>query len=216
MSAMVPVDGARLWRSWVDAAVAVGARGDVADVGARLLASYAEPHRGYHNLTHLAEMLANAETLTPYAENPAAVVLAAWFHDAVYDPRAVDSEERSAALAESELAALRVPAATAAHVAGLVRITVTHLPDDRDTAVVSDADLAVLASGPERYRAYVEGVRREYAHVSDELFRAGRAAILRGLLDRERIFQTDYGSVHWEAPARRNITDELRAMDDVV
>ena len=65
-------------------------------------------------------------------------------------------------------------------VARLVRLTERHLPadDDANGCVLSDADLAILAATPERYAEYAADVRREYAHVPDDLFRAGRAAVL--------------------------------------
>ena len=59
-------------------------------------------------------------------------------------------------------------------------LTATHdvADDDRDGAVLCDADLAVLAAGAARYSSYVEGVRREYGHLDDATFADGRAAVL--------------------------------------
>ena len=107
------------------------------------------------------------------------MLLAAWFHDAVYDGER-DAEERSAAWAEDALAPL-VPAPVVAEVARLVRLTETHQPDDADPngCALSDADLAILAAPPDRYDEYVAAVRREYAHLPDDVFDAGRAAVLR-------------------------------------
>ena len=45
-----------------------------------------------------------------------AAQLAAWYHDAVYDPKAKDNEARSAELAERELGALGLPAQVVKHV----------------------------------------------------------------------------------------------------
>ena len=87
----------------------------------RLVAAYAEPHRHYHTLDHVAEVLRVAGRLP--CRSPGAVALAVWFHDAVYDPRAGDNEERSADLATRELTALGVDAATIEAVATLVRAT---------------------------------------------------------------------------------------------
>ena len=66
-----------------------------------LAAAYAEPARFYHTLDHVAAVLGTNAELADLARDPAALQLAAWFHDAVYDPRASDNEERSAALARS-------------------------------------------------------------------------------------------------------------------
>jgi predicted metal-dependent HD superfamily phosphohydrolase len=142
-----------------------------------------------------------------------AVLLAAWFHDAVYDG-SPDAEERSAQLAERELTAAGCAEALVAEVARLVRLTAGHDPEPGDArgAVLCDADLAILAAPPERYAEYVAGVRREYAQLDDATFRAGRAAVLRDLGGRERLFRTATGRQLWEDAARANIEAELREL----
>jgi predicted metal-dependent HD superfamily phosphohydrolase len=172
----------------------------------RLLAAYAG--RGYHDTRHLAEVLGRLDELTDTA-TPAELVLAAWFHDAVYGGR--DDEERSARLAETELAGEGVDEA---EVARLVRLTATHdpAPDDTSGALLCDADLAILAAPAERYAEYVAGVRRDFAGVPDEQFRAGRAEVLRDLLGRERLFRTAHGRRHWEPAARANLLAELATL----
>jgi predicted metal-dependent HD superfamily phosphohydrolase len=197
--------------AWLDLGSRLGARDDVAGAGANLLGRWAEPHRGYHDLAHLDEVLARIDLLEAEAEQPDVVRLAAWFHDAVYDPTAGDNEERSAELARKVLGRLDLPGDVSDEVARLVRLTTTHDVEDgdRDGAVLCDADLGVLASGALRYTSYVEGVRREYAHVDDESFALGRSAVLSTLLDRPALFHTAYGRREWEAAARANVTAEL-------
>ena len=70
-----------------------------------LAAAYAEPHRAYHTAAHIAEVLRWYDWVADEAgwHEPAAVYLAAVFHDAVYDPLAKDNEARSAALARRRL-----------------------------------------------------------------------------------------------------------------
>ena len=181
-----------------------------ADLRDRLVAAYGEEHRGYHDLTHLTEVLDHVATLATEADDVEAVVLAAWFHDAVYDG-AGDDEERSAALATQELTAAGVAPERVEEVARLVRLTATHRPDpdDRNGQVLSDADLAVLAAGEERYAGYVAGVRGEYSHVADDDFRRGRAAVLRELLAKPSLFHTPAARHLWEQRARANVAREL-------
>lgn len=203
-----------LAEAWLRDCATVKARGDVAGAGAELLARYAEPHRGYHDLAHLDEVLHRVDQLADEAEDVATVRLAAWFHDAVYDPSAEDNEEASARLATRVLTGLRVPDEVAARVADLVRVTVDHEPGaDRDGAVLCDADLAVLASDAPRYTTYVDGVRTEYRHLDDATFAAGRARVLRSLLDRPWLFHTSHGRATWEAPARANLRGELSRLE---
>jgi predicted metal-dependent HD superfamily phosphohydrolase len=196
---------------WLELGRRVGARDDVAGAGANLLGRWAEPHRAYHDLAHLAEVLERVDLLAAEADQADAVRLAAWFHDAVYDPTAADNEERSADLAATTLRRLRVDEPLVDEVARLVRLTATHgvADDDRDGAVLCDADLAVLASDELRYSSYVEGVRREYAHVDDGAFAVGRAQVLSTLLDRPVLFRTSHGRSVWEQRARANVTAEL-------
>ncbi|MFF2215564.1 HD domain-containing protein [Streptomyces antibioticus] len=181
----------------------------------RLLTRWQEPQRHYHTLTHLTAVLDHVDTLEAYATDPAAVRLAAWFHDAVYLPDRSENEERSARLAERALPEAGVPGARTAEVARLVRLTVTHDPadDDRDGQVLCDADLAILAAPPSAYAAYTAAVREEYHFVPNDAFRAGRSAILRQLLDLPRLFHTPYGAAEWEPTARYNLRGELELLD---
>jgi predicted metal-dependent HD superfamily phosphohydrolase len=142
------------------------------------------------------------------------VLLAAWFHDAVYDDLG-NLEARSATLAELVLATTSAGRRQIAEVARLVRLTAHHKPEDDDLAgqVLCDADLAILAADEPRYREYVDGVRREHAAVPDPDFRAGRAAVLRDLAAKPTLFHTRYARTHWEEPARANLARELAALD---
>jgi predicted metal-dependent HD superfamily phosphohydrolase len=182
-----------------------------------LLTAYAEGHRGYHDRRHLTEVLDRLDELAAGGVDAAGsrpVRLAAWFHDAVYDGDA-GAEGRSATWAERALPEAGVPAAEVAEVARLVRMTEHHRPSDDDEAgaALSDADLAVLASPPTRYREYVAGVRREHAHVPDDVFAAGRAAVLRDLLAAPTLFRTDQARRQWERTARDNLDRELADLD---
>ncbi|RBM17795.1 metal-dependent phosphohydrolase [Streptomyces sp. PT12] len=181
-------------------------------VGEALLRCWSEPHRRYHTRAHLAAVLDRLDELTAAGEGGRVrpVALAAWCHDAVYDPRAPDNEERSARLAEALLDA----DPDRDEVARLVRLTADHAPADGDAngAALCDADLAVLAGPPEAYAAYAAEVRQEYGFVPDADFRAGRAEVLRQLLVAPRLFRTDYGAGRWESTARFNVRSELRLL----
>lgn len=194
----------------------LGRRGAAESARRAVLARHAEPHRRYHTAVHVAHVLREVRRLAPTvglgAGAARAVRLAAWFHDAVYDPHAAAgaNEEASARLADRALAELGVEAATRVEVARLIGLTAGHRPasDDPAGAVLIDADLGVLGADPAAYQAYVHGVRAEYAHVDEPGWRTGRAAVLRDFLDRPRIFlvAADDGR---EARARANLGAEL-------
>jgi predicted metal-dependent HD superfamily phosphohydrolase len=175
------------------------------DVRDELLVAWDRP--GYHDLRHLGEVLDRLDDLDRDGAvfDRVPVVLAAWFHDAVYDGQA-DAEDRSAQLAEA-----RLPDPPAAEVARLVRMTAHHqaFPDDLNAAALSDADLAILAASPARYASYTRDVRREYAHVPDADFRAARAEVLTDLLDGPSLFRTPQGRAAWEERARANVSEEI-------
>lgn len=182
-----------------------------------LVAAYSAPQRYYHNLEHLAEMFRVTGRLAAICDDPDAVHLAIWFHDAVHDPRADDNEEQSAGLAARLLGLLNVDRAVIHRVDRLVRST-AHLassagPVDRDTAVLLDADLAILGASKERYRRYSAEIRKEYGFVPETDYRVGRTAVLQKFLDRPRIFHTACLFEEGEMRARQNMTaerDELR------
>lgn len=136
------------------------------------------------------------------------VVLATWFHDAVYEVFGEDNEGASARLA-ADLLGADDPDVT--EVVRLVELTRTHDPssDDRNGGVLSDADLWILGADPARYREYVDAVRDEYQAVPDDLFRSGRAQLLRDLLSHDHLYVTATARRLWEADARRNVAAEI-------
>ena len=89
--------------------------------------------------------------LLPHADET--VLAAVWFHDAVYDGQA--NEERSAALARRALTELGFSASSIADVETLILATKTHAEDGlpENACEFLDADLAILGSDPDRYRA---------------------------------------------------------------
>jgi predicted metal-dependent HD superfamily phosphohydrolase len=184
----------------------------------RLVAAYSAPTRHYHNLEHLNEMFRIASRLANQTDDPVALQLAIWFHDAVYDTRAKDNEERSAEFAGELLAPLGVPPAVIERVGRLVRAT-AHLasaepPADRDTAVLLDADLAILGATPERYLRYARDIRLEYHWVPEADYRKGRAAVLRAFLARPRIYHNPIMFEAGEERARANLAGELKALSE--
>ncbi|MGH3448314.1 MAG: HD domain-containing protein [Nocardioidaceae bacterium] len=183
-------------------------------LGRELLRRYSGVTRVYHDLRHLTDCLDNLDLLGPEASDPRLTELAAWFHDAVYDVRRDDNEERSAQLCEAALPAYDVHPTDVSEVARLVRLTRTHDPaaQDANGAVLCDADLAVLASDHQRYEDYTARVRSEYRHIGDPVFRRGRAEVLEQLLALPTLFHTKHGREHWEAPARANLLRELAAL----
>lgn len=200
-----------------DAARQAGATASDAELTAaaeRLVARWSETQRHYHTVTHLTAVLKVVDQHAGHAAHPERVRLAAWLHDAVYDPRATDgaNERESAELAENLLVSLGVPDEVAADVARLVRVTARHRSDDPDSELLCDADLAILGSDKSEYEAYVRGIRQEYAHVNDDDFATGRAKILTDILALKSIFRNEEMQAEWEERARNNLARELEML----
>ena len=189
---------------------------DLTAAGEYLLSRWSEPQRHYHTVAHLSAVLDVIDRHAGLAAHAERVRLAAWMHDAVYDPRALgDANERdSAEFAEGLLATLGVPAGTAAEVARLVGLTAGHATeaDDPDGELLCDADLAVLAGDEEAYASYTAAIRREYAHVPEDAFRDGRAQVLKALLELPSIYRHAPLRSAWEDRARANLEAELTTL----
>ena len=184
-----------------------------------LLGRHREKHRRYHTAAHVRWVIRHVEEIT--AEHPAdhrdEVVAAAFYHDAVYEPAYPANERASARLARRDLAACGWDDERAERVGAMIEAT-AHManasgaPRLGDTAILLDADLAILGADPAAYSAYVAGVRSEYRHLDDAEWADGRADVLRGFLDRPAIFLTAPAAQWWEARARANLSAELATL----
>lgn len=180
-----------------------------------VVARHREPHRRYHGVDHLVWVLRHVAELAADEDvsDVDAVVAAAFYHDAVYEPGSPTNESSSARLARRELAELGWPDPRVTQVVAMIESTATHgAPGDVDTAVLLDADLGVFAADPSGYREYVNGVRFEYRHVDDAAWTSGRAAVVRSYLERPVIYATDTARRRWEHLARANLTAELATL----
>jgi len=166
-----------------------------------LIARYSEPQRRYHTLAHLEECFAAFDEIADLAEHPADVELALWFHDAIYDPRRSDNEERSAAWARSTCGE---------QVARLVMLT-RHdaVPMALDEKVLVDADLWILGAPEKRFDEYEVQVREEYGWVPGPIYRLKRREILQSFLARPAIYGTGRFIQRHEPQARANLGRSL-------
>jgi len=181
----------------------------------RLTARHREKHRRYHGVSHLeavVETVMELGSVEP-VEDLGAVVAAAFYHDAIYEPASPANERASARLARRDLATLGWSDTRTAHVGEMIEATNGHLtPPDAGHALMFDADLAILGTEPEDYRAYVDDVRAEYRHVGDDAWRTGRRAVVHAFLDRDAIYSTRTARDRWEVRARSNLAEEVRSL----
>ncbi len=195
-----------LQRKWHDLLHTwTAAPGLAAQIFEEVCAQYAGSGRFYHTLAHIQIVLDTVDSLASHARNVPAVQLAGWLHDVIYDSRAADNEERSAAYAEQLCERCAIP--LAGHVGALIRQTKTHdAGGDPDAQVLLDADLAILGARESTYQAYAGQIRQEYAWVPEADYRHGRRQVLCNFLTRPRIFSL---LNHLEEPARHNLSAEI-------
>lgn len=205
----------QLFAAWLQLAAELGVTPDVGpSLYADLARRYGETGRHYHTLDHLAAMLGTLAQLPLPAASSPAVRLAVWFHDVIYDSRASDNEERSSAHLRSVLQPLGLPEALLNDTARLILLTKLHqtTPDDTEGQVLLDADLAILGAQEEVYDRYAQAIRKEYAWVEEEQYRAGRGQVLRRFLQRPRLYFTQIQFDRAEQQARHNLRRELQTL----
>lgn len=200
--------------------------------GNKLITLYSEPHRRYHDLTHIETLLGLMHTLTTPVSSPILISLTTWFHDAIYSTTpggpAGQNERDSADLFLSFVSDIKTIDSTWAVLSDAdvecvyrwIVCTATHIDPERkdlemDGQLFLDMDLAVLGAESEVYAQYVANIRYEYSSYSDEQFSTGRAAVLKGMLrDDCRLYVTSEMYERYEAQARSNMAEELRELTD--
>jgi predicted metal-dependent HD superfamily phosphohydrolase len=173
--------------------------------------AYGSAGRFYHTLNHIVDVLRIIEELSDLATDLYAVRFAVWFHDAVYESRAKDNEERSANFAAQALGRLALPALIEA-VSRLIMATKDHIADNQDAGILLDADLAILGAAAGRYDEYARQIRQEYSWVPELDYRDGRTEVLSAFLKRKSIYFTGRMRERFEPLARANLGRELEAL----
>ena len=183
---------------------------------------YAQPHRGYHNASHLDELIVLAREHTPDLDE--AEQLALLFHDSVYVPGAAkgDNERLSGALMQATVATLARADETLAlssddlaRAARIVEATTHSKPPPAEAARVCDLDLWRLASPWEAFQQHALGIRHEYLHLfaHEAAFWAARNDFYRSMLARPRLFTTDLFRERFQETARANMRRALLERD---
>ncbi|CAN7563379.1 hypothetical protein [Acidovorax sp. Leaf78] len=185
--------------------------------GRRLILSWAHWPRAYHDTTHMWACLRHLQAVQdqqPDAlQDPHAVALALWYHDAVYWPWSKHNEERSAEWAARFLRSQGLPESMVVRVHQHILDT-RHCPGalTGDAQWVVDIDLSILGQSDAVYRQFERNVRREYFFVRWPRYVAGRSAVLQGFVDRPRIYGSEWFHERYEAQARANLQNALQAL----
>jgi predicted metal-dependent HD superfamily phosphohydrolase len=179
----------------------------------QVMARYSEAHRYYHTTQHLEECFARLDEARSFADHFHEVELAVWFHDAVYEVRRQDNEDRSASWAVSAATKTGLPSTVIERVRELILATKHNAaPTTQDAALLVDVDLAILGAPVERFDEYERQVRDEYAWVPGFLFRSKRREILESFLSRPYVYTTDHFRASLESTARGNLARSIRQL----
>lgn len=191
----------------------INAQGDPKEVYDQLLSMYSEEQRWHHGMAHLAYCLNKFGLIKQYLANPGEAEMALWMHEAFYNPRARDNEERSADFASKVLGKAMLKAKFVNGVVSRVQATDHRTaPRNTDTKYVVDIDKAILGEAPLVYVEYKGDIRQEYIFYAPEVFREGRITALEKFSERHKIFDTDFFRKRFENSARENISAELKEL----
>jgi len=183
-----------------------------------LLAAYNEPHRSYHDETHIDAVLSTLDSVNQLASDFDAVELALWFHDAVYKIVSKTNEIDSAIWAQSFVQKNIDDHERSLSVHSLVMATQHNSSSNHpngptsDQQLIVDVDLAILGASDSEYAEFELAVRREYKLIPWALYRRKRIAVLDGFLSRGRVYSTDYFNDLLEASARYNLNNAIEKL----
>lgn len=202
---------------WLNLCSSLGAKGDYGISFADLIARYSENWRAYHTLLHIGDMFvafdeirSDAYDLTTDFINKQTVEMAIWYHDAVYNTKKHDNEEKSAELFQEIAGYLVLTESFTDKVTQMILATKHSVTSgDLDTQVLSDLDLSILGKNKEIFDEYENQIRREYDWVSDIDFARGRTEVLKSFLNRPNIYSTRFFRKKFEEKARQNLARSI-------
>lgn len=178
-----------------------------------LLLAWREPQRRYHTLEHLDECLSAFEEVETLAEQPGEIELALWYHDAVHDTASDTNELKSAYLAERAMTLAGCDRDAIGRVRSMILATRHHArPQSTDEALLLDIDLAILGATPARFDRYDADIREEYHAIPWSKYVAGRRQVLRGFLERPRLYYTGHFHDLLDQTARVNLSRALKRL----
>jgi predicted metal-dependent HD superfamily phosphohydrolase len=174
-------------------------------VWGNLIKRYSEQHRHYHNARHLVFCLHQLDLAASYIENTDAIEMAIWFHDLVFEPRAKDNEERSAALFKIAANACFPPSFV--DTVSEIIVATKHIdnPNHNNEAYMVDIDLSSIALRWTHFCQDCSDLRAELSGISDTHFYSKKLAFFEALLKRPSIYFTEYFFTRYEDKAKQNI-----------
>lgn len=171
---------------------------------------YSEESRAYHTLNHVITCLKDFDLIKSLLVNPEEVEIAIWYHDAIYNSRLQDNEEKSVILATKHLTALGANSQLINSVQRLILIT-KHIdfPVRVDEKYLVDIDLSIFGKSQEEFIEYEKNVAKEYNWRTALEAKQKREALYNKFLQRSSIYLTNFFKNNYETLARANLRNAL-------
>lgn len=189
----------------------------------RLQEAYSEEKRTFHNVDSLSEKLNHFYEIKECINKPQAMLLALFFQNFEYDPKALDDENKSLEHFSAFADEVGIPAdgELREETCALLRAAATHSTEahkiggafgGEDAHYLLDLDMAILGSVPEKYAEYREQIRGEYSFLSEPMYTALRLKVLQNFVQIPNIFATKEFREKFEEQARQNIQAEVELL----
>ena len=167
---------------------------------------YAEPHRYYHTLGHIAQCLTELDTARELVPEFDATELAIWFHDVIYEYGAKDNEDLSAKAFREHANGYMLPEMVDRVDELIIATKHTGKAQDEGVAYMVDIDLSGFGLPWNGYLADSDALRHEAPpEVTDEKYYSGKLRFLGELKSWDSLFQTEHFRQRLEATAQENI-----------
>lgn len=173
---------------------------------------YDEPHRLYHTLVHIDYCLSEFDKAKFLLRNSDAVEMAIWYHDIIHTPKSRDNEYQSSVFFR-QFAETYIDSDFTDIVTKLILIT-THrdTPQNHDELFICDIDLSSMGASWNRFIEDSNHLRAE-SESSIEEYTLGKLKFFNALLERPRVFYTDFFYARYENSARQNINRYMRMLN---
>jgi pantetheine-phosphate adenylyltransferase len=141
-----------------------------------LINLYDEPHRFYHTLSHIEDVLKQLHDMDLLKHDE--VFLAAIFHDIVYDPQSKTNEEDSAEYFLQQAKSTELTDDQKKHIKQLILDTKNHKATVNFSEEFIKADLSIFNASFDKLIAYEKQIFKEFQFVDYKEYKLKRLEIL--------------------------------------
>lgn len=172
----------------------------------KIINYYSEPHRYYHNSSHIAALLSLIPQVSPnLAEDDETILIyASFFHDLIYNPQSKNNELESSILWEEFSQEMSMENKIFQVVKDTILATAQHFqkPTHNISELFLDLDLSILGTTAEKFQEYEDNIRLEYGFVPENIYQVERIKIMKTLLNP---YKTTIAQKLWGQAAENNL-----------